>query len=171
SRFRPAGHTPGVYYCSVTPETAAAEIAFYRLLFFAESPQTPIPRNPAEFTAFSVALATPFAIDLTQGQFALREAEWTRPADYTPCQALAGEARKAGIEIVAYRSVRDPQRGLNLAVLECAAFEQPAPLERQTWRISFAQTGVSAIREYPRKSIGFTMEDFSADPRLQQGRA
>jgi hypothetical protein len=171
SRFRRAGHTPGVFYCSLAPETAAAEIAFYRLLFFAESPQTPVPRNPAEFTAFSVTLATPLSIDLTKGRLAGREAEWTRHSDYAPCQALAVEAREAGIEIIAYRSVRDPQRGLNLAVLECAAFEQPAPLERQTWRISFAQAGVSAIREYPRKSIGFTMEDFSADPRLRQGKA
>ncbi len=171
SRFRAAGHTPGVFYCSLAPETAAAEIAFYRLLFFAESPLTPMPRNPAEFTAFSVALATPFAIDLTIGRLARREEEWTRPADYAACQALASEAREAGIEMIAYRSVRDPQHGLNLAVLECAAFEQPTPLERQTWRISFAQTGVSAIREYPRKSIGFTMEDFSADPRLRPERA
>ena len=43
SRFRRAGHTLGVYYASEAPQTAAAEIAFYRLLFFSESPDTPWP--------------------------------------------------------------------------------------------------------------------------------
>ena len=38
SRFRRAGFTPGVFYGSTTPATAVAEIAFHRLLFFADSP-------------------------------------------------------------------------------------------------------------------------------------
>ncbi len=36
SRFRRAGRTPGVYYAAEKEETAVAEMAFYRLLFFAE---------------------------------------------------------------------------------------------------------------------------------------
>src|SRR6202035_5485993 len=36
SRFRRSGRSEGVFYASETPVTAAAEIAFYRLLFFAE---------------------------------------------------------------------------------------------------------------------------------------
>ena len=41
SRFRRAGLTPGVFYASQESETAVAEMAFRRLLFFAESPTTP----------------------------------------------------------------------------------------------------------------------------------
>src|SRR3954463_11660718 len=52
SRFRRAGLTPGVFYASEMPETAITECSFYRLLFFAESPATPWPSNPAEFTIF-----------------------------------------------------------------------------------------------------------------------
>ena len=36
SRFRRAGRTAGVFYAAETPETAVAEMAFHRLLFFAE---------------------------------------------------------------------------------------------------------------------------------------
>ena len=36
SRFRRAGFTPSVYYASAKVATAVAEIAFHRLLFFAE---------------------------------------------------------------------------------------------------------------------------------------
>src|ERR1700694_4010704 len=46
SRFRRAGLTHGLFYAAQREETAAAEITYYRLLFFAESPDTPWPTNP-----------------------------------------------------------------------------------------------------------------------------
>jgi hypothetical protein len=48
SRFRRAGLTPGVFYASVLTATAVAEMAFRRLLFYAESPATPGPVHPTE---------------------------------------------------------------------------------------------------------------------------
>src|SRR5471032_1069901 len=45
SRFRRAGLSEGVFYAAEEPHTAVAEIVFWRLLFFAESPGTPWPRN------------------------------------------------------------------------------------------------------------------------------
>ena len=65
-------------------------MAFYRLLFFAESPATPRPTNPAEFTAFSVAYAGS-GIDLMRPPFSRDRAMWTHPTDYEPCQALADD--------------------------------------------------------------------------------
>ena len=65
SRFRREGYSPGVFYASEKVETAVAETAFYRLLFFVESPGTPWPRNALEFTAFEARYATTSAIDLT----------------------------------------------------------------------------------------------------------
>src|SRR5205085_3795769 len=47
SRFRRAGMTEGVFYAAEAVATAVAEMAFHRLLFFAESPATPWPANPA----------------------------------------------------------------------------------------------------------------------------
>ena len=46
SRFRGAGHTAGVFYASQKAATAVAEMAFRRLLFYAESPATPWPSQP-----------------------------------------------------------------------------------------------------------------------------
>src|SRR5688500_2757171 len=37
------GLTPGTFYASLQIMTAVAEIAFWRLLFYAESPETPWP--------------------------------------------------------------------------------------------------------------------------------
>ena len=50
SRFRRPGRTAGVYYAARGVATAVAEMAFHRLLFFAESPDTPWPPNPADYT-------------------------------------------------------------------------------------------------------------------------
>lgn len=53
SRFRRAGFTRGVFYGAEAPETAIAEVCFYRLLFFHESPDTPWPSDAGEYTAFA----------------------------------------------------------------------------------------------------------------------
>jgi hypothetical protein len=57
------------------------------------------------------------------------------------CQALADEARTAAIEVICYRSVCDPNRGMNLALLTCRVFTKPEPVSLQTWRIHLRETG------------------------------
>jgi hypothetical protein len=166
SRFRRAGLTQGVFYASDAPATAAAEMAFYRLLFFAESPDTPWPANPAEYTAFSVAYATRKAIDLTKGKYAADKLKWTHVTDYSHCQGFAAAARAAHIEVIRYASVRDPARGLNLALLTCRAFAKPKPIDQQTWRIRLSETGAQAICEAPRSGISFDRKAFASDPRI-----
>src|SRR5688500_17982768 len=106
SRFRRAGLTPGTFYASLQMKTAVAEIAFWRLLFYAESPETPWPANPAEYTAFSVRFSTGKGLDLTRAPLAADAATWTHPTDYSHCQALADAARAAGVQVLRDPSVR-----------------------------------------------------------------
>ena len=166
SRFRRAGRTPGVFYASEAAVTAVAETAFYRLLFFAESPGTPLPNGTAEYTAFSVEVATTRLLDLTDPPLVADAATWTAPVVYDGCQALAEASREAGGEAIRYRSVRDPDGGFNLAVLVCCAFAAPAPTERQTWRLRLTPRGVQAVCEFPRLAIEFERTAFAADPRI-----
>lgn len=166
SRFRRAGLTPGVWYGAEHPETAAAEMVFYRFLFYAESPETPFPDNAAEYTAFSAAVWTSLSIDLTAGLPARNEPVWTHLTEYGPCQDLADTARGVGAEVIRYTSVRDSEARANLAVLRCAAFLEPQPVERQTWRIRIGRTGAQALREYPRLGLDFGCNAFAPDPRL-----
>jgi hypothetical protein len=166
SRFRRAGLTPGVYYASEQPSTAVAELAFYRLLFFAESPATPWPADPAEYTAFAVGYATGRAIDLTRPPLVRDAAAWMSPADYAACQELADKARQAAVDVIRYASVRDPETGANLAVLACRAFATAEPERLQTWRIHLGERGVVAVCEAPRGSLEFPWPVFAGDPRL-----
>ena len=168
SRFRRAGRTLGVYYAAESVDTALSEMAFYRLLFYAESPATPLPTNASDYTAFSARIATDRAIDLTLPPLARDEPAWTDPADYTACQALADNARAGGIEAILYRSVRDPKGAKNIALLTAKGFAAREPVERQTWRIRLSSSGVQALCDFPRRLVGFAIADFAGDARLQE---
>lgn len=166
SRFRRAGRTAGVFYAAAEVTTALAEMAFYRLLFFVESPATPFPSNAAEYTAFSVPVSVSAGVDLTRPPLDRDKALWEDRTDYQACQALADAACEAGLQAILYRSVRDPGKGMNIALLSAKAFAAREPAERQTWRIHLSRVGVQAIRDFPLKRLGFSVEDFADDPRI-----
>jgi len=166
SRFRRSGSLDGVFYAAEATETAIAEAAFYRLLFYAESPDTPWPANPNEHTAFAADIATPLAIDLTRAPFAARRDAWTHPTDYASCLHLADVARTAKIEAIRYESARDPQRRANIALLTCRAFAASDAVDRQTWHFHLSRTGIRAACEFPKQTISFDQTTFAADPRI-----
>lgn len=165
SRFRRAGLTPGMFYASKTAATAVAELAFHRLLFFADSPETPWPAAAGDYTAFSVRFKISSGLDLAAPPLDVDRARWTHPTDYAPCQTLADEARKAGVDVLRYRSARDPD-GINIALLACRAFAAPAPLEHQTWRINLGSHGARAVCDFPDARLEFDREAFVVDPRI-----
>jgi hypothetical protein len=165
SRFRRAGMTAGVFYASKTPETAVAEMAFHRLLFFADSPETPWPADAGDYTAFSVRFRTSAGLDLTAAPFDADRDRWMHPTDYEPCQALAEQARKADVEVLRYASARDPD-GVNIALLACRAFATRAPLDRQTWRISLGSHGARALCDFPEIRVEFNRQAFASDRRI-----
>jgi hypothetical protein len=168
SRFRRAGRTLGVFYASEQIETALAEMSFYRLLFFSDSPETPLPANAAEYTAFAAAIATKQAIDLTLPPLEHDRQAWADPVNYEACQSLADAARAGNVDAILYQSVRDPKSGKNIALLTANAFAAREPVERQTWRIRLSPTGVQALCEFPKSRIGFARNDFGDDPRMRR---
>ena len=166
SRFRRAGRTAGVFYAAEAPETAVAEMAFYRLLFFAESPLTPWPVNPSEYTAFSAAVRTERLLDLTLAAARRRQHPMARSGRVRPLPGARRRGARGEAEALRYESVRDPEGRAAVAVLTCAAFAKPEPLERQTWKIGLGATGAHAICEFPPARLEFDREAFASDPRL-----
>ena len=165
SRFRKPNSQAGVFYASEHAETAIAEAVFHRLMFFADSPETPWPQNASEYTAFSVELHSERAIDLTASNPAGLTAILD-PVNYAAGQAFGETARDAGIEIIKYPSVRAADHRANLAVLSPAAFAKPEPINRQTWRIHLDRNGARALCESPPLSLAFGKDAFNSDPRM-----
>jgi hypothetical protein len=165
SRFRRPNSQGGVFYASEHAETAIAEAVFHRLMFFADSPETPWPQNASEYTAFSVELHSERAVDLTT----FKATELTAildHVDYAAGQAFSETSREAGIEIIRYPSVRAFDHRANLAVLSPAAFARPEPIDRQTWRIHLDRNGARALCESPLLSLAFGKDAFNTDPRM-----
>ena len=165
SRFRPAGVTAGVCYGSAKPSTAVAEMAFHRLLFYADSPGTPWPTNAGDYSVFSTRWRTAAALDLMSPPLDRDRRLWTHATDYGPCQDLAGHARTIDVDVIRYESAR-VAAAVNLALLACTAFRSREPLDRQTWLLHLGSHGVKALCEFPAARLEFDRLTFARDPRI-----
>jgi hypothetical protein len=153
SRFRHASD-PGVFYGADLVRTACAELGYWRWRFLRDSPDLPS-LEPGPQTVFRVAVRAR-TIDLRRPPHRHRRSKWTDPSDYTACQQLGRRAREAGIAVIRYESVRDPERGGCGAVLTPAAFARRAPLEQQTWYLTVSR---ERVRWHPaRAGPGFQFE-------------
>lgn len=146
SRFRRAGANEGVFYGSETIRTTLAELCYYRLRFFQESPDSSLPRQQARLTVFSVNFESKMQIDLTQPPFDSERKRWTDAADYSATQAFADSARQAGIEVIRYESVRDQPTGFNVALLSPSVFKTNTPEHMQTWFLYLSESEANCER-------------------------
>ncbi len=167
SRFRRAGRTLGVFYASEQVETALAEMSFYRLLFFGDSPETPLPANAAEYTAFAAAITTKEAIDLARSPLDRDREAWADPVNYgrlpVARRRSAGRGHSSDPLQVCPRSQRRQ---------EYCASDSPCLRRSRTRRASdlaypaIANWRAGALR-FSESRIGFARGDFGADPRMR----
>ena len=163
SRFREAGSIGGAFYAAQDVETAAFESAFYRSLFFSESPGLVLPKNALSYTAFASSISTSKALDLTNHPELSKFGHlWENPDDYRECQRLAKEARNAGVEAIVYKSVRDPSSRKNIVVLTPEAFSQEQPTKQQTWNILCDRNGMKMACELPQTRLALSFADLLA---------
>ena len=162
SRFRAIGDA-GVWYGADVVETALAEVAYWRLRFLADSPAMP-DLTPVPHTAFRASVAGS-AIVLQQAPFDAQRRQWEDPSSYAATQPLARAARAAGIAMIRYRSVRDPEHRAALAVLTPTAFRKSAPLEQHTWLIKVGRAHVLAEADLGRERLEFTPDMLGLDAR------
>lgn len=165
TRYRKAGDRRGVYYAAENVQTAAAELAFYRALFFLESPDTDPPRNPFELTAFSAVLSSAHCLDIDAAFGPEKRAELSDPVNYAPCHALSDQARNHGADIIRFASVRH-SGGVNLAVLSCDVFAETTPRSREGWWFTIRPDRVFASKRFGDGRYDFPFETFADDPRI-----
>ena len=133
SRFRGPAE-PGVFYGAEERRAACAELGYWRWRFLLDSPALEA-IGPTAQTLFRTPVAGA-GIDLRRAPFDARRADWTDPADYAACQALARQARSEHLQLIRYESVRDPRHGACAAILSPRAFVHPRPLVTTTWMLT-----------------------------------
>lgn len=136
SRFR-TPYQSGVFYAALNLPTALAEITYHRILFFIESPYTPWPEAPLEFTAFKTRVKGDRVLDLTTHPLNKHRQAWMHPHDYSACQIFSKLARKIQAEAIRYVSVRDPLERHNLAILDCKFFDEKEPYLKENLLSTF----------------------------------
>lgn len=159
SRFRHSGAIDGVFYGAFEPRTTAYEAAFYRALFFSESPGMLLPKNALSYTAFQSKISTDKVLDLTSHPELSKFSNlWGATDDYSHCQRLAMEARNAGVEAIVFNSVRDPNVGKNISILTPKAFSELQPQLMQTWNIVCNRSGMQISCEMPKTRLSLSFE-------------
>jgi hypothetical protein len=153
TRFR-ALDDPGVFYGTETVRTACAELGYWRWRFLMDSKGL-TSLGPAQQTLFQVSVRT-LAIDLEESPFVRDASRWQDPEDYGAPQALGKAARKAGVGLILYCSVRDPESGRCGAVLRPDAFSSPMPTApTQTWLLTVTRSFATWQRD--REAFEFDM--------------
>ena len=154
----------GVLYASERVATAMAEVAYYRFVFRAHT-RARLPQTSVELTSFRVAIATPRALDLLRPPHLERVADLSSPTSWRASQELGSEARRRGIEVLRYRSARDPRGGANLAVLSPRAIADPRPRRLENWQCVTDDARVEIVRkDFLRDRVfAFTRETFLVD--------
>jgi len=153
SRFR-ASTDPGVFYGAESVRTACAELGYWRWRFLKASPAL-ASLGPAPQTLFQATVKT-LAVDLEAKPFVRDATLWRAPDDYAATQACARTAREAGVGLIRYASVRDPQPGRCGAVLDPRAFHPPQPVApTETWILTVTQE--HAVWQRDRDAFEFDM--------------
>ncbi len=164
SRFRRANERPGIFYAAEAETTAIAEAAYWKLRFYSRSPGFIPPGTTSEHTSFRASVASERTLDLTLAPFDKQADAWIAAGDYTACQALAAEARKAHTQIIRTRSARDPDGKCNIVVLDPAAFTRRTPKPGRTWHFRFQQGRLLAIAALPsRERLEFSGAGFGIE--------
>lgn len=135
-----------LWYGSEEITTVQAEVAYYRLLFFAGSSAT-FENTELRLTAFTVSVFSKAGIDLTAIPFSKFKNHISSKTDYSSSQKLGLEMRNDGVEVFYYVSARDRKKGVNVALFTPKAFRSKSPIVSQTWvciagsnRVEFARS-------------------------------
>ena len=139
---------PSIWYGSEKLETALAEAACYRLLFF-EGTEAMLLPNQLPMSAFQAAVRSKAAVDLIGPPFDVHAGAITSKTTYAETQQLGSDMRAAGVELFRFTSARDPKGAANVALFTPRAFALTRPLApATTWTCTVTtRRDVSWMRE------------------------
>lgn len=125
---------PSLFYGAWALETAMAETAYYRFLFWSGM-ETPPPsgRIRSAHTSFEVRYQVERGVQLQQPPFSEERAVLTDQRDYRSTQALGRAMRATDVQAFEFESARCPAQGVNVALFVPSAFAERTPGNLTPW--------------------------------------
>ena len=160
-----------LFYGSWGTRTVLAEAAFYRFVFWHDMETPPPGKLDTQHTLFGAEYRTERGLQLQQPPFAEHEAVLTHPTDYSQTQALGANLRAADVEVFEFLSARDPDRGINVALLSPVAFANPQPIFQEAWLCELTSEHVLFKAAHGNAVHDFSIEAFQVNDRLPRPSA
>jgi len=158
---------PSIFYGGCRIETALAESAYYRFVFWFSMNSEPVKdKLRTEHTLLSVGYRTAKGIRLNAPPFDKYSAELTHPKNYLTTQLLGSAMRAAAVNAFEYQSARDPQQGTCVGLFSLDAFKQKKPDDMSPWLCEVSATEVSFKQAGSRTIMTYFIADFLFDNRL-----
>lgn len=160
-----------LFYGSWETRTVLAEAAFYRFVFWHDMETPPPGKLDTQHTLFGAGYRTERGLQLQQPPFAEHEAVLTHPTDYSQTQALGANLRADDVEVFEFLSARDPDRGINVALLSPVAFANPQPIFQEAWLCELTSEHVLFKAAHGNAVHDFSIEAFQVNDRLPRPSA
>lgn len=151
---------PGIFYGSLTIQTALSETAYYRFVYML-GPETPY-KFPIsnQYTSFSAKVRSAKSIFLDQDPFAKYEQILRSPSSYIETQQLGSNMRESGVEIFQFISARDMKKGKNVALFSPSAFQSKVPAQMTAWLCQTSLDEVGFMAKEGTQRISYSQKGF-----------
>ncbi|MDR3429497.1 RES family NAD+ phosphorylase [Silvimonas sp.] len=147
----------GMLYAAENKLTAMAESGYWQHRFNRASAGLRDTHITLARTLFQVSVAGK-AIDLLKPPFAEHASLWNAPDNYTATHELGSAAREnSDVDLILYESVRDPDHGVCVAVVNVRAFKRRKPLASEEWHLTLQGPNVLFRRGV--ETISFRFEN------------
>jgi len=166
SRFGKQTH-PSIFYGSNKINTAFAELAYYRFVYYdgmATRPEKNL--KVTQHASFSVELKTERGLLLDQAPYKSSANKISDPVSYVVSQGMGEVMREMGVEAFSYYSAR-AKGEINYGIFNCGAICSTAPNALQHWSCITRNTTVT-IRSLNNvwDNISFEIDQFLVEGRL-----
>lgn len=156
-------HERSLLYGSLGWQTALAEAAYYRLVFWHGQRLAPAQPYTTQHLLFEADYATAAGLRLQDTECTTYRSIIADPTDYSATQTLGSAMRAAGIMAFEYPSARCPLGGSNVGLFEPDALVSERPVTMQNWLCKTSAEQVVFNARDPDRLIGFSLDDFTVN--------
>jgi hypothetical protein len=161
---------PSLFYGGATEYAALCESAFYRFFFYYDMEEPPLHGTfQSQHTLFKFHYQTELGVKLQHAPFDSYQEILRDPVSYKATQALGSAMREAGIKGFEYRSARDRDGSINIALYDATPLTRNKPLDEWQCLCQVGETEV--VFSIERNITRFSLEQFLVDDSLPRPSA